>query len=41
MIQLLGLLGLYFDAVVVEVDKKNLFLFRLPLAILCEENVAM
>ena len=32
--QILGLLGMYFDAVVVEV-KKNLLLFRLALAILC------
>ena len=31
--QILGLLGMYFDAVVVEV-KKNLFLLRLALAIL-------
>ena len=31
--QILGLLGMYFDAVVVEV-KKNLLLFRLALAIL-------
>ena len=31
--QILGLLGMYFYAVVVEV-KKNLFLFRLALAIL-------
>ena len=32
--QILGLLGMYFDAVVVEVDKFLLF-FRLVLAILC------
>ena len=32
--QILGLLGVYFDAVVVEV-KKNLLLFRLAVAILC------
>ena len=32
--QILGLLGMYFDAVVVEVEKYLLF-FRLPLAILC------
>ena len=32
--QLLGLLGMYFDAVVVEVEKYLLF-FRLALAILC------
>ena len=32
--QILGLLGMYFDAVVVEV-KTFLFLFRLALAILC------
>ena len=31
--QILGLLGMYFDAVIVEV-KKNLLLFRLALAIL-------
>ena len=31
--QILGLMGMYFDAVVVEV-KKNLLLFRLTLAIL-------
>ena len=34
MIQILGLLGMYFDAVVVEV-KKNLLLFRLAVTILC------
>ena len=34
--QILGLLGMYFDAMVVEVEKeKNLLLFRLALAILC------
>ena len=33
LIQILGLLGMYFDAVVVEVEK-NLLLFRLALAIL-------
>ena len=32
--QILGLLGMYFDAVVVEVDK-YLLLIRLGLAILC------
>jgi hypothetical protein len=32
--QILGLLGMYFDAVVVEV-KTFLLLFRLALAILC------
>ena len=32
--QILGLLGIYFDAVVVEV-KTFLLLFRLALAILC------
>ena len=32
--QILGLLGMYFDAVVVEVEKYLLF-FRLALAILC------
>ena len=35
MIQILGLLGMYFDAVVVEV-KTSLLLFRLALAILCD-----
>ena len=34
MIQILGLLGIYFDAVVVEV-KTFLLLFRLALTILC------
>ena len=34
---ILGLLGMYFDAVVVEV-KKNLLLFRLALAILCSSK---
>ena len=33
MMQILGLLGMYFDAVVVEVEK-YLLLFRLALAIL-------
>ena len=33
--QILGLLGMYFDAVVVEV-KTFLLLFRLALAILCD-----
>ena len=32
--QILGLLGIYFDAVVVE-DEKYLLFFRLALAILC------
>ena len=32
--QILGHLGMYFDAVVVEVEK-YLFFFRLALAILC------
>jgi hypothetical protein len=36
--QILGMLGMYFDAVVVEV-KKNLLLFRLALAILCGQVV--
>jgi hypothetical protein len=35
LIQILGLLGMYFDAVVVEV-KKNLLLFRLAMTILCQ-----
>ena len=35
--QILGLLGMYFDAVVVEVEK-NLLLFRLALAILCPHH---
>jgi hypothetical protein len=34
--QILGLLGMYFDAVVVEV-KTFLLLFRLALAILCTD----
>ncbi len=34
--QILGLLGMYFDAVVVEVEKYLLF-FRLALAILWED----
>ena len=33
--QILGFLGMYFDAVVVEV-KKDLILFRLALVILCK-----
>ena len=40
MIQILGLLGVYFDAVVVEV-KTFLFLFRLALAILCNDEQYM
>ena len=36
LIQILGLLGMYFDAVVVEV-KTFLLLFRLALAILCSQ----
>ena len=36
--QIMVLLGMYFDAVVVEV-KKNLLLFRLALAILCAVTV--
>ena len=36
--QILGLLDMYFDAVVVEV-KTFLLLFRLALAILCESSV--
>ena len=36
MIQILGLLGMYFDAVVVEVET-FLLLFRLDLAILCSK----
>ena len=35
LMQILGLLGMYFDAVVVEV-KTFLLLFRLALAILCQ-----
>ena len=35
--QILGLLGMYFDAVVVEV-KTFLLLFRLALAILCQHK---
>ena len=38
LVQILGLLGMYFDAVVVEV-KKNLLLFRLAMAILCVREV--
>ena len=37
--QILGLLGMYFDAVVVEV-KTFLLLFRLALAILCEASIS-
>ena len=37
LIQILGLLGMYFDAVVAEV-KKNLLLFRLALAMLCNSS---
>ena len=36
--QILGLLGMYFDAVVVEVEKYLLF-FRLALAILCVKEI--
>ena len=35
--QILGLLGMYFDAVMAEV-KTCLLLFRLALAILCQEH---
>ena len=35
LMQILGLLGMYFDAVVVEVEKFLLFFFKLALAILC------
>ena len=35
--QILGLLGMYFDAAVVEIEKCLLF-FRLALAILCKES---
>ena len=38
--QILGLLGMYFDAVVVEV-KTFLLLFRLALAILCKQIVGV
>ena len=38
--QILGLLGIYFDAVVVEVEKYLLF-FRLALAILCKYGLEM
>ena len=38
--QILGLLGMYFDAEVVEV-KTFLLLFRLALAILCESLISM
>ena len=34
--QIVGLLGMYFDAVVVFITKSSL-LFRLPLAILCHD----
>ena len=34
MVQILGLFGIYFDAVAVEVEKSSIF-FRLALAILC------
>ena len=37
MIQILGLMGMYFDTVVVEV-KTFLLLFRLALAILCKKS---
>ena len=40
MIEILGLLGMYFDAVVVEV-KTFLLLFRLALAILCMHTMAI
>ena len=36
--QILGLLGMYFDAVVLEV-KTFLLLFRLTLAILCAKSL--
>ena len=35
--QILGLLGMYFDAVVIEVEESLLF-FRLALAILCSTS---
>ena len=35
--QILGLLGMYFDAVVVEVERYLLF-YRLALAILCNST---
>ena len=38
MMQILGLLGMYFDAVLVEV-KTFLLLFRLALVILCNANL--
>ena len=38
--QILGLLGMYFDAVVVKV-KTFLLLFRLAVAILCSPYVSM
>ena len=37
--QILGLLGMYFDAVVVEVEKSLLF-FRFGLAMLCDCNAS-
>ena len=40
MIQILGLLGMYFDAVVAEV-KTFLLLFRLALAILCIARISI
>ena len=36
--QIMDLLGMYFDAVVVEVEKYLLF-FRLALAILCVQEI--
>ena len=36
--QILGILAMYFDAVVVEVEKYLLF-FRLALAILCKSSM--
>jgi hypothetical protein len=38
--QILGLLGMCFDAVVVEVEK-NILLFRMALVILCSWLVAV
>ena len=40
LIQILGLLGMYFDAVVVEV-KPFLLLFRLALAVLCTVDLTV
>ena len=40
LIQILGLLGMYFDAVVVEV-KTFLLFFRLALAILCGISISL